>query len=177
MAVAMGLDLSLTGTGYAVFYVPNATDEPGISGVIETKKARGVERLLHIEDRLERIIESFPPELVCLEGYAYMRSNQAHQAGELGGIIRRRLHKLEIPWLAVAPMTLKKFATGKGNIDKNLVHAFPVESFRAFACYKLTLLGENLARPRVGYGLRERFVCNPSRNRELFIVFITSDIR
>jgi crossover junction endodeoxyribonuclease RuvC len=81
-----------------------------------------VRRLVDIEARLNHIIDTaLLVDLVLLEGYAYAAQNQAHQIGELGGVIRRMLHKRMQRWIEVAPSQVKKFAAGKGNAKKDLI--------------------------------------------------------
>jgi len=117
----LGLDLSLTGTGYYRVMGGHETH-----GAIETKGLKGVERLVFIESQIWDVItadgyidQDWPgPPKVFLEGYAYARPNQAHQIGELGGVVRRLLHINGIPYTEIAPAAVKKFATGKGNADK-----------------------------------------------------------
>lgn len=117
--VVAGIDSSLTGTGLVV----TLGGELLKAMTIDTDKLRGVERLLHIERRLRFELKPFLHSiwLVCLEGYAYARPNQAHQIGELGGVIRRFLHEERLPWIEISPHSVKKFATGKGNVKKNQV--------------------------------------------------------
>lgn len=121
--VVAGIDPSLTGTGLVV----TQGGELLKAMTIDTDKLRGVERLLHIEGRLRfelkplHSISRKAEWLVCLEGYAYARPNQAHQIGELGGVIRRFLHEERLPWIEISPHSVKKFATGKGNVKKNQV--------------------------------------------------------
>lgn len=108
----VGLDLSLTATGIA-------TDTT--TTTIKPKSLAGPERLTWIT---ERMLEHLPIKvLVVLEGYAYGRNNQAHQLGELGGVIRTMLWNLHVPYVVVPPATLKKYATGKGNAGKEEVLA------------------------------------------------------
>lgn len=113
----IGIDPSLVGTAYCLLEF----DGTIIKGNIEPKKLRGVERLLYIRGVLDSILHSSQIDLCCLEGYAFCRPNQAHQIGELGGVIRILLHELEIPHIEIAPPSLKKFATGKGSAKKDQV--------------------------------------------------------
>jgi len=112
----VALDLSLTATGVAVW----------TSGVETTLRVnsppnsmRGMRRL---EWHLREVVAlSIGADLVVLEGYAFARPNQAHQIGELGGVIRLALHTRRLPYVEVAPSALKKYATGKGNAPKEMV--------------------------------------------------------
>ena len=103
----VGIDPSLTSTGVAV--LPNKTY------TIKSKQ-RGVARLVEIRDAIKEEIAD--ADIVILENYAYCRANQAHQIGELGGVLRVLLTEFGVKWKTVAPGQLKKFATGKGNAKK-----------------------------------------------------------
>ena len=105
----LAFDLSLTSTGYA---------HSGGTGRIEVN-SRGTERLAEIRDNIRALVLTHSPERVAIEGYAYARANQAHQIGELGGVVRLLLHDMGVPYTEVPPSSLKKWATGKGNADKD----------------------------------------------------------
>ena len=108
------LDLSLTATGWAT--------RDG-SGVLNPPRGRdrGMERLAWIRSQVLRIVDD--ADLVVLEGYAYGSKRQSHtrSIAELGGVVRMTLHDLGYRWVDMAPATLKKLATGKGNAGKELV--------------------------------------------------------
>jgi len=106
----IGIDASLTGTGVAVLEDGSLRTER-----IESKKT-GPERLIEIRSLVCRI--SLGADLVAIEGYAFAKPNQAHQIGELGGVLRVMSHELGLWVLEVAPSQVKKFATGKGNAKK-----------------------------------------------------------
>jgi crossover junction endodeoxyribonuclease RuvC len=115
-----GIDPSLTSTGYCV----RDNGKTYAIGTILPKKLRGVERLLYIEKQLDELCISHLHtgdirDLVVIEGYSFGSQGRAiFQIGELGGVIRRYLHLMEIPWVEVSPASLKKFVTGKGNTKK-----------------------------------------------------------
>ncbi len=114
----IGIDASLTATGWCVL-----DGEHVDTGRIRSK-LKGVERLLEIEGELLKMLTAFNPALVCIEGYSFGSKGMAvYQIGELGGIIRRLLHVHSIPWIEIAPVSVKKFATGKGNTKKEQVIA------------------------------------------------------
>jgi crossover junction endodeoxyribonuclease RuvC len=117
MAVVAGLDLSLTSTGIAVLRDGVLVE----SITLEPRCKSGIERLLEIEGAVKHMVEMYSPELCVIEGYAFARPNQAHQIGELGGIIRRLLWVMNKPFVVVAPAAAKKFATGKGNAKKDVI--------------------------------------------------------
>ena len=108
----MGLDLSLTSTGYSV-------DQE--TGTITTK-AKGAERLSLISNKIIDLVVIKSVEIVIVEGYSFAsRNSQAHSIGELGGATRMRLWECGIPYVEVPPTCRAKFATGKGNASKNEV--------------------------------------------------------
>jgi len=113
MASILGLDLSLTSTGYSGC---------GNSGAI-TSKFRGVERLDDIAQQIQNLVITAPADIaVIIEGYSFAsRHSQAHAIGELGGVVRLTLFRLGIPFVEVPPTCRAKFATGRGNASKNEV--------------------------------------------------------
>jgi crossover junction endodeoxyribonuclease RuvC len=109
----IGVDASLTGTGIAILQDGETTTER------LDNELKGVKRLVYLRDCITRIAAG--ADLVTLEGYAFARPNQAHQIGELGGVLRVALHEAGIKVLEVAPAAVKKFATGKGNANKEAI--------------------------------------------------------
>lgn len=114
--ITLGIDASLTGTGTSLIRSNGIAATNRIAS-----KHTGIARLINIEDRLKYIVDTNKLNLVLIEGYAYAAQNQAHQIGELGGVIRRMLYKKQLPWVEVSPSQVKKFATGKGNAKKDLI--------------------------------------------------------
>lgn len=108
----MGLDLSLTSTGYSI---------NGETGAIAVK-TKEAERLYEIREDVVNLIKSHNVDSVVIEGYAFSaRNSQSHKIGELGGVIRLALYELGIPYVDVPPTCRAKFATGKGNSSKTEV--------------------------------------------------------
>jgi Holliday junction resolvasome RuvABC endonuclease subunit len=107
----IGLDLSLNSTGVADSYGGAHRLRPG--------DRDGIARVAWILDELWTIVDRSPsPDLAVIEGYAYAASARREVLGELGGVIRWNLYTNDIPFVVVAPSTLKKFATGKGTGGK-----------------------------------------------------------
>lgn len=115
--VAVGLDLSLTSTGWAAIrrgrMIGFAVSPP--AGIV------GAERLYFFEKELVGLLARYEPHMVAVEGYSFGSRNGREQAGELGGIARLVLHKAKVPWFTVPPQSLKAFATGKGTAEKSAV--------------------------------------------------------
>lgn len=80
---------------------------------------RGSERLFEIEDKVKSMLLEISPSVVAIEGYSHASRFQTHSSGELGWAIRRILRGYD--WIVVSPSMLKKFATGKGNVKKDLI--------------------------------------------------------
>jgi Holliday junction resolvasome RuvABC endonuclease subunit len=110
---AVGLDLSLTATGIDYDAGPQTI----------SVKSQGVPRLADISQAILDIVRSLPAELVVIEGYSYASANVAHQLGELGGVVRLALWSHAVPYVVVQPASLKVYATGKGNANKDEVLA------------------------------------------------------
>jgi Holliday junction resolvasome RuvABC endonuclease subunit len=108
----MGLDLSLTSTGYSC---------DGDMDVIAVKK-KGVERLGAIRDEVMLVCREHRPDVVLIEGYSFAsRASQAHSIGELGGVIRLALYEDNYIFVEIPPTCRAKFATGRGNAAKTEV--------------------------------------------------------
>jgi crossover junction endodeoxyribonuclease RuvC len=106
----LALDLSLTSTGYA---------HSGGTGRIASKKT-GVERLHEIREAVRSLVLTTQAEAAVIEGYSFGSQGRAvFNIGELGGVIRLLLHDMGVPYTEVPPSTLKKWATGKGNANKD----------------------------------------------------------
>ena len=123
--VYLGIDQSYTGFGMTFL---------GEDGSYQTSVAKfdsmGVTRLLNIQNYIiENIMVKRSTghviQATAIEGYAY-GSQMANMLGELGGTVKLSLVKARAymaenacyPYI-VSPSMLKKYATGKGNVQKN----------------------------------------------------------
>lgn len=123
-----GLDLSLTGTGIA-----HLQTEPGIPPHITTHTitSAGTKRdtLPTRADRLRRIRNAIldatrDADLVAIEAPAYGANvGSVWDRAGLWWLVVQGLDQLRIPYVAIPPATVKKFATDKGNADKTAVAA------------------------------------------------------
>jgi crossover junction endodeoxyribonuclease RuvC len=115
----LGLDLSLTSTGLALTTTSTITP-----------KTRGYDRLRAIRERVLAIARSGSVGLVVVEGRFNGTSAGQHELGGLWWHVTEALDAAGYPLAVVAPTTLKKYATGKGNASKDAVllaaaRAFP----------------------------------------------------
>jgi crossover junction endodeoxyribonuclease RuvC len=53
-----------------------------------------------------------------VESYAFNAVGRVFQLGELGGVLRVAIYEAGIPFVEVAPVQLKKYATGNTNAEK-----------------------------------------------------------
>lgn len=112
-----GVDASVSAFGLAL---------PG--GELLTIKARAgaddpARRLHELARAVERALKLHPPrpELVIIEGYGLGTPGRLAlvRLGELGGVLRLRLFELGVPYVEIPPASLKRYATGNGNADKD----------------------------------------------------------
>lgn len=108
----LGLDLSLTATGWAV-----SPDEFGVERT--AGKFRGTDRLVEYRYWLKAMCDRYAPAQAVLEGYSFgSRGRAVFSIAEWGGIARLVLVDRGVPFVEVAPAVLKKYATGRGNAPK-----------------------------------------------------------
>lgn len=80
------------------------------------------------EDRFDRISEwavrvcDIEPQLIIIEDYAMGAKGKVFHIAENCGLMKHKLWKRRSPFKVIAPTALKKFATGKGNADKCMMH-------------------------------------------------------
>lgn len=103
----VGLDMSLTATGLCH---PDGRTETLSS------KQRGMDRIIDLSDAI--LNAAGRADLIAIEDYAFSRGGHAHEAGELGGLVKYRLIVHELPYVLIGPSSLKRFATSKGNCNK-----------------------------------------------------------
>jgi Holliday junction resolvasome RuvABC endonuclease subunit len=112
----VGLDLSLARTGMAV------CAENGIISfsIVPTKEMSVTERIMFITQNVLRHINA--DCRVFMENHSFGSQGQGvRQLAELTGAIKHKLLQMNASFVVVAPLTLKKWATGFGGSSKNPV--------------------------------------------------------
>lgn len=113
-----GLDLSLRGTGLIVL---------NEDGKIEHQKLLSTSPKQEVEERIIYIGEELYPyldqrDIVYVEGLAFgARGSSMLELAGLHYFIRISLRLENISYKIIAPPTVKKFVTGKGNAKKELM--------------------------------------------------------
>lgn len=126
----IGIDPSLTSTGIVVL----RGNKVELAVTTKNKPALGtIERVRLIYERIVDIQENLSdgekwqaPDLIVIEGFSYgSKGRSVFDIAYLGWRIREDLERLKeqdnIPWLEVPPSQLKKFATGQGNANKEII--------------------------------------------------------
>lgn len=113
--VIMGLDPSLSSTGYA--YRENGKL---VTSIVVIDKLVGPWRLHYARKRLIELLDKVQPDIVVYEDYAMGKGGKGNAGrvfsiGELGGVLKEAIWFRGIDIHLVSPGTLKKFATGQGN--------------------------------------------------------------
>lgn len=132
MAIVIGLDLSLVGTGvvavsdhqtYPIKSPQLNTDILDQVLIESSPKEENTPRLIGINTKVMKIIIKHKPNLVVMEGPAFgvQKTSSIFTLGELAGIVKASLHTMHQPFMIVTPSALKKWVTGKGNAKKDLM--------------------------------------------------------
>jgi crossover junction endodeoxyribonuclease RuvC len=130
--IVAGIDPSLSRTAVCIGGHSDAEQEFDMAAFTSKGQGPGVrERMRRFEDLTAKICDHLeagnqPPQLILIEGYAYGSEYATAALCEFGGILRYNLVDVVGPEgriLEVAPGTLKKFITGKGNSPKDQMGA------------------------------------------------------
>lgn len=119
----VGLDLSLTSTGVVVLH----GEEIVLQEVVRSSPVGPlpIDEAKRLNDITTRVLALVPDDakLVAIEGIAFMVSKTTSlvQLAAINYLIRIGLWKRGIPFVIVSPPTLKKFVTGKGVAQKDVM--------------------------------------------------------
>jgi Holliday junction resolvasome RuvABC endonuclease subunit len=110
-AFVAGLDISLRASGVCI----------GRPGGWEAETLRNKLRGDWLRDQIRDRVYKVMPALVAIEGYSCDSIGKWFDIGEGGGVVKLMLYELGIPVIIVPPKSLKRFVTGNGSADKELV--------------------------------------------------------
>lgn len=119
---SIGLDLSLTGSGVVVLNNGKIVKQQLIkSKPVGDKPIDELKRIRKIVEGIEVVINEHKPTIAVIENLAFMARNTTAltQLAGLSFFVRAVLFDHNIPFYLCAPTTLKRFATGKGNSEKD----------------------------------------------------------
>jgi Holliday junction resolvasome RuvABC endonuclease subunit len=161
----LGLDLSLTSTGYVLLRDEYVEE----SGVKQPKpvhlgdEAGAVQRLIEFDVWIAEILEIWAPDHVAIEGYSFathQEQTRAFAIGELGGLVKTAVAYEKIPLHIIAINTWKKAMCGKvlkkAEVPLELYKRYGIEfksqdTLEAWAvamCYRRQVLGQLAPEPK-----------------------------
>jgi len=118
--IFVGIDQSFNSTGIILLDEKAEIIEQKNFSLKDYKEIE--EKLIHFEEEISFVPNIVKLKNVFIEGPAYMSNGQyALQMGALHFLLRLFLYKNKVPYKVIAPGTLKKFITGKGNAKKDLI--------------------------------------------------------
>jgi len=146
MTTVIGVDYSLTCPAICVhsgdeWHIRNCqfyflTDRPKLEGKIQQfhgtlKPSHSCEEHRHdqISGWAYDLISKHNPSRVVIEGYSFASAGRVFNLAENCGLLKHKLWKNKIMFDVIAPTSIKKFATGKGNANKEkMQEAFIAET-------------------------------------------------
>ena len=96
-----------------------------ITGYEHSEYTTPIQRFSQISDWVYNVLRDtwHTEQLVFIEGYSFGSKGQAvFQIAENCGILKYRLQEYKIQYDTIVPSVVKKFASGKGNADKELMY-------------------------------------------------------
>lgn len=116
----IGIDASLTSTGLCLLY-EDIKNMKLLS--VKGGKLRGAERLNYFQEQLLSLLLEYKPKYALIENYAYASGavGRVFDIGELGGVVRLTLFQQKIPYDVVAPPSVKKYISGSGRCEKDVI--------------------------------------------------------
>lgn len=136
MATILGIDFSLTSPAYTLLtdnqvtcYCVSSVKQPIDMSVSSNMRIviypieKQFETPYHRMNYLAEITESFAKqaEHVCIEDYSFGSIGMIFSIAEITGYVKYRLWRMGKSPCLVAPTKIKKWATGKGNANKELM--------------------------------------------------------
>jgi len=132
----LGIDQSYNSSGIVIF---NDDDMIHMECFKSNKELNRFGQAYEIAIHIAELVKTFEPDIIAIEGLAFgMRGNVTRDLGGLQFVIVSHLQEVmhrEIQ--IIAPLTVKKFATGNGKAKKELM----IESIPDYNLKKLKKLG------------------------------------
>ena len=114
-------DVSISGNIRSELHIPYSTEEERFDHI-----SNSMVQFLQVNTQLDQLE-------VYIEDYSMGSKGRVFSIAENTGLFKHKLHRLEIDMHLLAPTVIKKFATGKGNADKQKMYA----AFLARGCPSL----------------------------------------
>lgn len=138
---SLGLDLSLVGSGLVILKNGKITKQRLIKSkpVPDGRPIDELKRIKKIVEEVESIIAEDLPNVAVIEGLAFMVRNATAlvQLSALNYFTRSMLMDYHVPFVIVAPTSLKKFITGSGIAKKDVML---IETYKR---YGVSILNDN----------------------------------
>jgi len=138
--ISLGLDLSLVGTGLVILENGKLLKRTLIKSKPSGSKPKDeVARIRKIVTEIECVLGETMPTIAAIEGLAFMARNTTAlvQLSALNYMTRALLVDYHIPFIVVAPTSLKKYVTGNGAAKKDVML---IETYKRWG---VTLLDDN----------------------------------
>lgn len=122
----LGPDASFASSKF--FFLTNRKRDVSIQGNIRSELHLPFkdeqERFDHISNSMVQFIQTNAPDAhVFIEDYSMGSKGRVFHIAENTGLFKHKIHRLEMDMHLLAPSVIKKFATGKGNADKQKMYA------------------------------------------------------
>jgi len=118
----IGLDLSLTAPAIAWSHSASRAWAPGTRTVRSEGSGHG--RIEDIRFRIHQTLQSQPQLAVIEGGFVNSNAGTTLALAELAGIVKQDLWQWGVPYVLVAPSTIKLYATANGGAEKkDVLHA------------------------------------------------------
>lgn len=155
--MVIGIDYSLTSPAMCVMAEPNInrcmfyylTSSSKLVGTFKNAVGYAHKDYYSEQERYDNIAEFFLNKIpldkkvpeIFIEDYSFGSTGRVFHIAENAGILKYKFWEVGYKFSTVAPTTVKKFATGKGNADKaKMYEAFKAETGETFNM----LLNKNL---------------------------------
>lgn len=142
MPIALGLDLSLTGSGVAILRSPDRVEFSGDPAADVTTMGRKgsnsetlLQRLFRITELADEVAHFWTngmeiPDLAMIETPAYDQSSgKTHDRSGLWWAVVERLERQNVPIVEVGTSKVKIYGTGKGTNRKDAVMAAAIRRY------------------------------------------------